>query len=143
MDPTLDESDWEHEVRARERRSQEAFLALDLGTLDELLADGYVVNSPLQRVVQKKELFDLLRAGRIRHSEYTSEIDQISRFGDVVLIMGQDRVVDPPDGAITLRRYTNIWQRKEGVWRAIGRQATAISRTVPAKPSLPASTKTG
>ena len=134
MDQSQGDSGWEHEVRVREKQSQDAFLALDLGTLDELLADGYVVNSPLQRVVRKKELLELLRVGRIQHTEFTAEIDQVSRFGDVVLIMGRDRVVDPPDGAVTLRRYTNIWQLQGRVWRAIGRQATAVSRSVPEKP---------
>ena len=119
---------WESEVRGREEQARTAFLAADLGALNELMADGYVVNSPLQRVVTKQQLFELIGAGRIRHSTYQSEIDHIVRHGDTVVVMGHDSVTDPPDGAVSRRRYTNVWQLDGGVWRSIARHAHVTSR---------------
>ena len=57
-------------------------------------------------------------------------LDQyISRHGDVVIVMGHDRVTGPPDGGITRRRYTNIWQLQGGQWRTIARPAQVVART--------------
>ena len=126
--PTSGDAEWERDVRALEEEARVAFLSADLQTLDRLWADGYTVNSPLQRVNDKQQLFELLRAGRIRHLTFEPEIEQISRHGDVVVVMGHDTVTDPPDGARSRRRYTNIWQLQDGVWRSIARHAHIVSR---------------
>lgn len=123
---------WEQEIRAREEALRIAFLAADTAALDEILADGYVVNSPLQRVLEKPQLLELLRAGRIRHSAFEVEIEHMSRHGEVVVVMGRDSVVDPPDGALTHRRFTNIWRLEAGIWRSIARHAHVVSSGLPA-----------
>lgn len=118
---------WEHEIRTREEALRVAFLAADTAALDEILADGYIVNSPLQQVLEKPKLLELLRAGRIRHSAFEVAIEQISRQGEVVVVMGRDSVVDPPEGALLQRRFTNIWRRHAGTWRSIARHAHVVS----------------
>jgi ketosteroid isomerase-like protein len=119
---------WENEIRACEEEARAAFLAADLQTLDKLWADGYAVNSPLQQGLYKEQVLELLRSGRIRHRAYEIEIEHMSRHGDVVVVMGQDRVEDPPDGAVSKRRFTNVWQLENGVWRSIARHAHVVSR---------------
>lgn len=106
----------------------DAFLAADVGALEQLWSDGYVVNSPLQQVLPKPRVLELLRTGRIRHSAFEVEIEHMSRHGDVVVVMGRDNVVDPPDGTRSRRRFTNIWQLESGVWRSIARHAHVVSR---------------
>jgi ketosteroid isomerase-like protein len=120
-------SEWESEIRAREKEATEAFMAADLETLDRLFADDYLVNSPLQTVNDKPRLFDLLKTGRIRHTDYRAEIEHIRRYGDVVVVMGNDRVEGPPHGGVTRRRFTNIWQLHDGQWRSIARHANVVS----------------
>jgi ketosteroid isomerase-like protein len=119
---------WEGEIRALEEEARTAFLSGDLDALTLLWADGYTVNSPLNRVHQKAQLLDLLQAGRIRHTAFECEIEHISRHGDVVVVMGHDRVTDPPDGVVSRRRYTNVWQLENGRWRSIARHAHVVSR---------------
>ena len=128
---TSDTTLWETEIRAREEEHVTAFLQVNLETLDRLMADGYLVNTPLQRVMPKAELLELLRMGRIHHQTYSAEIESIRRYGDVVVVMGHDQVTDPPDGAISHRRYTNVWRRVDGEWRTIARHAHVVSREVP------------
>jgi ketosteroid isomerase-like protein len=123
---------WESEIRAREEALRIAFLAANTAALDEIMADGYIVNSPLQRVLEKPQLLELLRAGRIRHSSFEVEIEQMHRHGEVVVVMGRDSVVDPPDGTLTHRRFTNIWRREAGAWRSIARHAHVVSSGLPA-----------
>ena len=119
---------WEQEIRVLEEAARAAFLAADVQALEALWADGYTVNSPLQQVLEKRRLLELLQAGRIRHSAYDLEIEDMRRHGNTVVVMGQDRVVDPPDGAVSRRRYTNIWQLDGDVWRSIARHAHVVSR---------------
>jgi ketosteroid isomerase-like protein len=119
---------WEQQIRHLERRAMDAFLAADIATLDELWADDYSVNSPLNRINPKAQVLGLLKSGVIRHTSCAVEIEQMTRHGDVVVVMGRDAVVDPPDGARSERRFTNVWQLQDGRWRSIARQANLIVR---------------
>jgi ketosteroid isomerase-like protein len=125
-DSTTDAT-WEPEIRALEEQSRVAFLNGDIETLKGLWADGFIVNSPLDRVHRKAQVLDLLQSGRIRHATYDCEIEHISRSGDVVVVMGHDRVTGPPVGDAR-RRYTNVWQLENGRWRSIARHAHLVSR---------------
>ncbi len=135
MNPTsptaTQEGTWEQEIRAREREACEAFLGADVATLERLWADGFVVNSPLQMVLPRRGVLEALKAGRIRHTSYEYEIETVSRFGDVVIVMGNDRVTDPPDGTLSRRRFTNVWRLENGAWRSIARHAHVVSREAP------------
>lgn len=119
---------WQDEIRAREEEARAAFLDADLEALKALWADGFVVNSPMQKVLEKDQVLGALASGRIRHQEYTFEIEHMSRFGDTVVVMGRDRVADPPDGIVSLRRFTNVWRLDQGTWRSIARHAHVVSR---------------
>jgi len=121
-------SSWEEEIRAREEEARAAFLKADLKALDEMWTDGFVVNSPLETVTTKQQVLEALRAGRIRHSASEIEIEHMSRQGDIVIVMGRDTVVDPPDGLTSHRRYTDIWRLEGGKWMVIARHATVVSR---------------
>lgn len=120
--------EWELDIRNREEEAYAAFLAADVQTLEQLWADDYAVNSPLQQVVEKRRLLELLQSGRIRHTTHKYEIEHIHRHGDVIVVMGRDRVTDPPDGMISHRRFTNVWQLEGGTWRSIARHAHVVSQ---------------
>jgi ketosteroid isomerase-like protein len=117
---------WERDVRELEARHHAAFLAADLPTLERLWADGFLVNSPLDVVSDKARVLELLQAGRIRHTTYTYEIEHLRRHGDVVVVMGQDRVTNPPDDTPLRRRFTNVWQWDGVAWRCIARHAHVV-----------------
>ena len=122
---------WRDEILEREEEARAAFLKADTATLGTLFADAFVVNSPLQKVLTRQQLFDALTAGRIRHVAYDLEIERIDRHGDVVVVMGHDRVIDPPDMTVSHRRFTNMWQLQSDVWRSIARHAHVVSREAP------------
>jgi ketosteroid isomerase-like protein len=122
------EMNWEADIRALEDEARRAFLGADLAALDRLWDDALHVSSPLLRVNDKPQLLELLKLGRIRHTSFVAEIEHVSRHGDVAVVMGNDVVTDPPDGMVSRRRYTNIWQLRDGAWRMIARHAQIVSR---------------
>jgi ketosteroid isomerase-like protein len=124
-------SNWEQDIRACEEQNRVAFLAADVAVLDRLWTDDFAVNSPINVVNDKQKTLALLQAGRIRHSSLAAEIEHMSRHDDVVVVMGSDRVTDPPDGTVTHRRFTNLWRREGEEWRCFARHANVV-RQVPA-----------
>ena len=119
---------WDTEIRAREEALRVAFLHADMRALDDLMADDYIVNSPLHKVLAKPLLLQLLETGRLRHLSFESRIETMQRHGDTVVVMGGDRVVDGPDRVCSTRRFTNLWQLKDGRWRSTARHAHVVSR---------------
>ena len=126
--PPVPSTDWQGEILALEEQSRVAFLAADLPTLERLWSEDFVVNSPLHVINDRAAVLDLLRAGRIRHTVYDVEIERVVRSGDVVVVMGRDAVDGPPHGERMQRRFTNVWQRRDGTWRTIARHAQLVAR---------------
>ncbi|HEU4698543.1 MAG TPA: nuclear transport factor 2 family protein, partial [Gemmatimonadales bacterium] len=108
-------------------RARVAFLAGDVATLDAMWDDRFLVNSPLEVVNDKRKVLGLLAAGVIRHTTDEVTIEQVARYGDVVVVMGRDTVDGPPSHALTHRRFTNVWQLQDGAWKMIARHAQATS----------------
>jgi ketosteroid isomerase-like protein len=123
---------WESEVRAREEENRAAFLGADIPTLRRLWTDDFLVNSPRNEVNDKTRVLELLEGGRIRHTSFAAEIEHMVRHGDVVVVMGSDRVTDPPANEVTNRRFTNLWRLEDGVWRCFARHANVIPKVASA-----------
>jgi ketosteroid isomerase-like protein len=127
----MSSSNWQQDVLAREEENRAAFLAGDVATLDGLWTDDFAVNSPINVVNDKRRTMALLQAGRIRHTSLSQEIEHMFRHGDVVVVMGRDRVTDPPDDTITHRRFTNLWRLEHGEWRCFARHANVVGTEQP------------
>lgn len=121
----MDDS-WQGDIRSREEENRLAFLGADLDALDRLWTDDLLVNSPINTVNTKRATLALLQAGRIRHTSLSFEIEQLARHGDVVVVMGRDRVTDGPDDVVSHRRFTNAWRREDGAWRCFARHANVV-----------------
>jgi hypothetical protein len=119
---------WEADVRALEEQGRLAFLAGDIDTLRGLWSDQLLVNSPINRVHDKEQVIQLLQAGIIRHNSLECHIEFVTRYDEVVVVMGRDQVTDTPEGPTIDRRFTNIWQERNGCWKLIARQATIINQ---------------
>jgi hypothetical protein len=118
---------WEMEVRALEETGRTAFLAADTATLDAIWDDALVVNSPLNVINDKARVLELLSTGRIRHTFDDVVIERVSRYDNVVVVMGRDTVDGPPHGAVMNRRFTNVWQMRDGEWKMIARHAQIVA----------------
>ena len=119
---------WEQKIRALEEAGRVAFLAADTATLGAMWDEELLVNSPLNIINDKSRVLDLLGAGRIRHTFDDVVIERVQRYDDVVVVMGRDTVDGPPRGAIVDRRFTNVWQLKNGAWKMIARHAQIVAK---------------
>jgi len=118
---------WESDVRALEEAGRVAFLAADTATLDAMWDEDLLVNSPLNIINDKARVLELLKTGRIRHTFDDVVIERVSRYDNVVVVMGRDTVDGPPHGAVMDRRFTNIWQLQDGAWKMIARHAQIVA----------------
>jgi ketosteroid isomerase-like protein len=125
--PTDSIATWEQDIRALEEAGRVAFLAADTETLAGMWDDALLVNSPLNIINDKSKVLELLAAGRIRHTFDDVVIEQVTRYDNVVVVMGRDTVDGPPHGAIMNRRFTNIWQLQDGGWKMIARHAQIVA----------------
>jgi len=137
MDAARHPVSWDMEIRAREEALRVAFLHADMRALDDLIADDYIVNSPLHKVLGKPMLMQLLETGRLRHLSFESRIETMQRHGDTVVVMGGDRVVDGPERICSTRRFTNLWQLMDGRWRSTARHAHVVSHAAADASALP------
>lgn len=118
---------WEQDIRTLEEAGRVAFLAADTATLDAMWDEELLVNSPLNIINDKARVLELLESGRIRHTFNHVVIERVSRFDNVVVVMGRDTVDGPPNGVVVERRFTNVWQRQAGTWKMIARHAQIVA----------------
>jgi ketosteroid isomerase-like protein len=119
---------WQAEITALENEANEAFLKRDLERLDVLFSDELLVNSPINRVNDKKTILDLLGKGVIGHVSTTLHPETMRCDGDVAIVMGWDEVQNAPAEPVLRRRYTNVWRKEKGRWRLYIRQATVMEK---------------
>jgi len=128
QNPDPEPVDGQRQVEDLQEQSRQAFLAQDIDRLKRLWSEDLVVNSPLNRVLDRSQVLDLLQRGVIRHASYEEHIELTRRHGDLVIVMGHDVVTDKPDGPPVTRRFTNVWRATAGTWQMIARHASPVGQ---------------
>lgn len=123
-------SEAEQQVRERDEQERRAVLERDVDTLHELWSDRFTVNAPSHQIVRRSAVFALIENGTIHYSTFDREIEHVEVLGDVVVLMGRERVLPignaPNAGMEVERRFTNIWQNEDGEWRTVARHASTV-----------------
>jgi hypothetical protein len=119
------------EIRKLDLAHADAIFKGDAAALDSLMDDEVTVNHPTNRIVnEKKELLNLIQQGVIRYTSFKRFPEKFLFFEDMVIVMGGEAVVPaqgaPNAGKSLQRRYTNIWLRRDGVWRLAARHANNV-----------------
>lgn len=122
-----DDGNWQTAITAVEEAANAAFLERDLARLDRLFSDELLVNSPINRINDKKTLLELLGSGTIGHVYSKFEHELIRRDGDLVIVMGRDEVKNSASEPTLRRRFTNIWRKESSGWRLFVRHANVIA----------------
>ncbi|OSZ77306.1 hypothetical protein CAP36_12925 [Chitinophagaceae bacterium IBVUCB2] len=119
-------------IRSLEQLEVQAILNKDSVTLLKLWAKDYTVNSPDNVVViPGQTTLDRPVLKRARTS-FAREIEHVIIKEGFAIVMGNETVVpvDDPlkEGQVVKRRFTNIWQQQDGVWKLIARHANIICK---------------
>ena len=124
-------NDREGEIRKIDLAEADAILRNDAAAAEAFYADDIVVNNPRYTVTNGKQaLMTLIKTGNIQYSSFVREIEKITFQGEMAIVMGKETVKPdgntPGAGQTILRRYTNIWMKKNSKWLLIARHANII-----------------
>ncbi len=120
----------EQEIRHREQAQVDALLKHDIAAMKQNWAADYVVNNPLNQVVEASK--GRIQSGTRTYSSFVRDIERVLVHENTVIVMGQETVVPSGDasdaGKTIVRRFTNVWMLRGGKWLLTARQATVICK---------------
>jgi ketosteroid isomerase-like protein len=94
----------------------------DVRRFDEILADEFYCSNPDGSLVDRRE-FLLQTACPVTISGLEASDVKIRRFGDVAIIHART-TYKTADGQAKSGRYTDVWARRNGEWRAVSAHVT-------------------
>ena len=120
----------ETEIRNLEQSEVKAILSKDTVTLKRLWDKDYIVNNPENKIVLAKPNPVDRPVLQKQRTSFTREVEKVLINVEVAISMGKEVVVDmnddPKSDQKVERRYTNIWMKKDGMWKLIARHANKI-----------------
>lgn len=94
----------------------------DVRRFDEILAEEFYCSNPDGSLVDRRE-FLLQTARRVTISGLEANDVKIRLFGDVAIIHART-AYKTADGQAKAGRYTDVWARRNGEWRAVSAHVT-------------------
>ena len=108
-----------------------ALIKDDHAAFAALLAKDLVVNNPQNSVSIRGATGRRNTSGLISYSSYVRSVEYAGMLGEMVLLMGDERVVpkgdSPMAGKEVRRRFTDVWKMEGGHWVLTARQATIVA----------------
>ena len=118
----------EQEIRALEQVQVDALLRNDIAAMKRNWATDFVVNNPRNEVIEASK--GRIASGTRTYASFIREVERVLIHGNTIIVMGQEIVVPsgaaPDAGKTIIRRFTNIWMKRDGKWLMTARQATVI-----------------
>jgi ketosteroid isomerase-like protein len=94
----------------------------DVKRFEEILADDFYCSNPDGSLVDR-DGFLAQTARPVTISGLAAEDVMIRLFGDVAIVHGRTRY-STAEGRIALGRYTDVWEKRDGAWRAVSAHVT-------------------
>jgi ketosteroid isomerase-like protein len=108
---------------------EKAIAAGDTEAIARHFSPEFRLQNAANEILTAEQVLQQFRSGATRFSEYQREVEAAYASGDVVVLMGQERVkplsARAAEPAI-VRRFTSVWRKMAGGWRQIARQATIV-----------------
>ena len=115
-------------VIERDKARMEAMVHRDMALLDEILCESLVYTHSTARIDSKSSIMDEMRSGMTVYREVVPS-DVTSRdLGDAVVLTGVAQMSVERNGTLNnfTARFTDVYQKREGVWRMVAWQSTKI-----------------
>jgi uncharacterized protein (TIGR02246 family) len=117
-------------VRNLNDQETQAFLNRDAATLAQLWSDEFVVTNPLNKLVNKQQVLNMVQSGFLVITSYTREIEYARSYGDIIIVAGNEKVTwgggMPNAGRVEALRFTAVWRNEQGRWQEIARHANIV-----------------
>jgi hypothetical protein len=103
----------EREIRRLDQLEAQATISGNTVTLKRLWSPNYVVNNPVNKVVNVAQIRQLMKEGKIAYSSFTRVVEKVTFTDNVAVTMGyeenQPEKATENAGKKVTRRYTNVW----------------------------------
>src|SRR5262245_1542571 len=115
-------------LRALEDKWAAALLRADANALAAILADTWVVTYIDGKVDNKAGELAALRAGTFKVIAYKNDDVRVSIYGDAAVLTGRASLKGVEHGKPVdlVMRWTDVFVRQNGQWRAVASQGTPI-----------------
>lgn len=94
----------------------------DVRRFDEILAEEFFCSNPDGSLVDRQG-FLMQTALPVRITDFTAHDVKVRILGDVAIIHARTSYT-LPDGRTGSGRYTDVWARRNGAWRAVSAHVT-------------------
>ena len=115
-------------LKGYEQEEVNALLSNDRVAIRKHWADDYVVNNPFGQVVNATE--GPIQAGTLTYTSFERVVERIVVHGNTAIVMGGEKVVPKSPsadaGKTIVRRFTNIWMKRNGKWLLTARHASVV-----------------
>lgn len=115
-------------LKALEDKWAAALLSADANALAPILADTWVVTYVDGKVDNKAGELAALRAGTFKVSAYKNDDVRAFLYGDAAVVTGRASLKGVEHGTAVdlVMRWTDVFVRQNGQWRAVASQGTPI-----------------
>jgi hypothetical protein len=125
----------EASLRAADAEQMRIIVQGDAETQQVFMHPNYMINGPMNRVLQKDVIVDMLAHGRMGSDRFERVIEDLAITGNVGIVMGREVVHPTPTSELGMRhgdkllnrRFTNVFLFEDGKWRFLARQATIVN----------------
>jgi ketosteroid isomerase-like protein len=122
----------EDEIRRLNEVERKAFLDRDLKTLAQIWSDEFIVNNPLNKLVTKKQVLEMMESGFLAQTSLEKQIEYLRVSGNTVIVAGCETVTwgkrMPRAGQSDQLRFTSIWMKEGEEWKEVARHAHVVAR---------------
>jgi hypothetical protein len=125
----------ESSLRAADAEQMRIIVQADAEAQQAFMHPNYVINGPMNRVLHKDVIVDMLAHGKMGNDFFERVIEDLAITGNVGIVMGREVVHPTPASELGLRhgdrvlnrRFTNVFLFEDGKWRFLARQATIVN----------------
>lgn len=120
----------EDEIRRLNEKERKAFLDKDLKTLAQIWSDDFIVNNPLNKLVTKKQVLEMMESGFLEQTSLEKQIEYLRISGNMAIVAGGETVIwgGPRAGQSDQLRVTSVWVKEGGQWKEVARHAHIVAR---------------
>lgn len=116
------------DVAALEMQFAQALVKADVEVLGALVDDDWIIIGPDGGITGKSAFLEVVRSGALTHSTMEFDDTRVRVYGDTAIVTARAVTTGAYQGhAFTTReRSTDIFVRKQGVWKCVLTQLTTI-----------------